>query len=114
LLPENFSVTFKSELVNNATGNVIGVMDEVTFDEENVNDYGSLSYLIDCQGIESGEYYFRLRTSITDEANLYLSDIQRDDVNLDKQNLISIGFNGESIPMTYSLEQNYPNPFNPS
>ncbi|MCU0344429.1 MAG: T9SS type A sorting domain-containing protein [Ignavibacterium sp.] len=46
--------------------------------------------------------------------NLSLSDIQMDNVVLEKSKLNIRNFKGETLPIEYALEQNYPNPFNPT
>lgn len=113
-LTDEFSLTFKCELVNAATNQVVGTFDNVTYNKFNVQEYDNPSYLVDCSGIESGSYYLRLNTAVNEEVNLYVGDIQRDDIVLEKQNLIVRNFKGEGIPTSYDLAQNYPNPFNPS
>lgn len=56
----------------------------------------------------------RLYTTVNEDVNFFISDIQRDDVTLEKSNLLVRNFKGEGIPIVYDLAQNYPNPFNPS
>ena len=51
---------------------------------------------------------------MNEEVSLSLSDIQMDNVLLNKENMNIRNFKGENIPVDYSLEQNYPNPFNPT
>jgi len=114
LLPNDFSVNFKCELVKASTNETVGTFDNITYNKTNVEEYDNPGFLVDCSGIEQGNYYFRLTTTLNDEANLYLTDIQRDDYLLQKGNLIGRTFKGAPIPQVYSLEQNYPNPFNPS
>jgi hypothetical protein len=113
-LSDEFSISFKCELVNEETNQVVGEFDNVVYNKLNVQEYANPSYLIDCSGIQSGNYYLRLTTSVNDSVNLFISDIQRDNVNLEKQNLLVRNFKGEGIPIAYELAQNYPNPFNPS
>ena len=114
LLANEFSLNFKCELVNASTNNVVGTFDNVTYNKFNVQEYANPSYLIDCNGIEAGDYFLRLFSTVNDEVEYSISEIQRDNINLEKQNLILRNFKGEVSPIDYTLEQNYPNPFNPS
>ncbi len=114
LLSNEFNVNFKCELVKLSTGEAVGVFEEVNFNKTNLEEYGQEGYLIDCSGIEAGEYYLRLTSSVNEEVGLSLSDIQMDNVLLEKAKLNVRNFKGSSIPLEYALEQNYPNPFNPT
>ncbi|MDY0082710.1 MAG: T9SS type A sorting domain-containing protein [Ignavibacteriaceae bacterium] len=114
VLTDIFNVNFKCELVNSATNQVVGTFDNITYNKSNVQIYANPSYLIDCFGIESGSYYLKLTTAVNDSVNLFISDIQRDDIVLEKSNLLVRNFNGADKPTLYELSQNYPNPFNPS
>lgn len=114
LLSDEFSVTFKCELVKLSTGEAAGLFEQVNYNKTNLDEYGTQGYLVDCSGIEAGEYYLRLTASVNEEVGLSLSDIQMDNVVLEKSNLNVRNFKGESIPVEYAFEQNYPNPFNPS
>jgi len=113
-LSDEFSVSFKCELVNAVTDQVVGTFDNITYNKLNVQEYANPSYLVDCAGIESGSYYLRLFTVSNEEVSLSISDVQRDDVTLEKSNLLVRNFKGEGAPTEYELVQNYPNPFNPS
>ena len=114
VLTDIFNVNFKCELVNSATNQVIGTFDNITYNKSNVDEYNNIGYLVDCSGIESGDYFLRLFTTVSEDGNLFISDFQRDDIHLEKSNLIKRNFKGEGLPTTYELAQNYPNPFNPS
>ncbi len=76
--------------------------------------YSSINYQVDCSGIEEGEYYLRLVTSVSGSAQYSVSNIISDNFNLNKFQYSVISYKGNDIPEIYSLEQNYPNPFNPS
>ena len=114
LLTNEFSLNFKCELVSASTNNVVGTFDNVTYNKFNVQEYANPSYLIDCNGIEAGDYYLRLFSTVNEDVEFSISEIQRDNVTLEKQNIILRNFKGEISPIDYMLEQNYPNPFNPS
>ncbi len=114
LLTNEFNLNFKCELVNASTNNVVGTFDNVTYNKFNVQEYANPSYLIDCNGIEADNYYLRLFSVVNADVEFALSEIQRDNVTLEKQNFILRNFRGAISPMDFTLEQNYPNPFNPS
>lgn len=113
-LTNEFSLNFKCELVNASTNNVVGTFDNVTYNKFNVQEYANPSYLIDCDGIEAGDYYLRLFSTVNEDVKFSISEIQRDDVTLEKQNFIRRNFKGEIVLPDYNLAQNFPNPFNPS
>ncbi len=113
-LTETDEVNFKAELVNTATGNVVGIFDNITYNKNNLEKYASIDYQVDCSGITSGEYYLRLVTNVTGDAGYSLGNIVNDNTTLAKKKYVKVNFIGNGIPITYSLEQNYPNPFNPA
>ena len=114
LLSDDLNVNFKCQLVKLSSGEVVGEFEEVNYNKNNLEAYGYQGYLIDCTGIAAGKYYLRLATSVNEEVNLSLSDIQMDEVLLEKSKLNVRNFKGSELPLEYSLEQNYPNPFNPN
>ena len=114
VLGENDYVRFKLELVKTVGDQVVGVFDDITFTKDNAYDHENTSYKVDCTGIESGSYYFRISADENCQTGLSIANTQNDAGNLAKKNYTEVYFNGETSPLTYDLSQNYPNPFNPS
>jgi hypothetical protein len=114
VLGENDYVRFKLELVKTVGDQVVGIFDDITFTKENAYDHENTSYKVDCTGIESGSYYFRITADENCQTGLSIANTQNDAGNLAKKNYTEVYFNGETSPLTYDLSQNYPNPFNPS
>ena len=114
LLPEDETVTFKVELVSSVTGNVEGTFDNIIYDKDNLDDYENISYQLDCSGITEGNYYFRLVTTVTGDAEYSLVNAVNDASTVAKRSYNKILFTGDEIPVTYDLSQNFPNPFNPA
>ncbi|HSW53546.1 MAG TPA: T9SS type A sorting domain-containing protein [Ignavibacteriaceae bacterium] len=114
LLNEQDQVNFKVELVKVQSGDVVGTFDNITYNKNNLEKYASIHYLVNTSGIQAGEYYLRLVTTVAGEAGYNLSNIQRDEFDLNKLHYVNVSFKGETIPVTYELSQNYPNPFNPT
>ena len=115
-LGENKSVRFKIELLDDATGQVIGVYDDVTYTASHVEKYNNVGYEVGTEGI--GAKTVRLRLVITNSinANYSLSDKHATDVCLGKKGSVKKqrNFKGSLVVTEYALEQNYPNPFNPT
>jgi hypothetical protein len=114
MLSDDFDINFRCELVKLSNEEVVGVYEQVNYNKNNLEEYGYEGNLINCSGIDVGDYYLRLVTTVNEEVSLSLSDIQSDNVSLEKSKLTIKNYRGESIPAEYVLEQNYPNPFNPS
>jgi hypothetical protein len=113
-LTNDDAVTFRAELVNAVTNTVEGTFDEITYTKNNLDKYDNINYQVDCSGIDDGDYYLRLVTSVVGEASYNLANVQNDNPGLDKKNYHNVDFKGNEIPTTYDLSQNYPNPFNPT
>ncbi len=114
LMSEDESVGFKVELVNSISGNVAGTFDNIVYDKNNLDDYENISYQVNCSGITEGNYFFRLVTTVTGDAEYYLVNAVNDANTVAKRSFNNISFTGDKIPKTYELSQNYPNPFNPA
>ena len=114
LMGEDETVGYRVELVNSNTGTVAGTFDNITYDKNNLDDYENISYQIDCAGISDGDYFFRLVTSVTGDAEYNLINAVNDAGTVAKRSSNKISFTGQEIPVTYDLSQNFPNPFNPA
>ncbi len=114
LLSETETVNFKVELVNSSSSQVAGTFDNITFSKENLYDYENVSYEIDCSGISEGDYFLRIVTNVTGDAEYNLINTQNDASNMTKKSYNTVGYSGQELPVTYDLSQNYPNPFNPT
>ena len=114
MLSQNDSVIFKIQLVDDVTGEILGVYDEVAFTNQNPISYDNIYYNVDVNGI--GNRVVRLRLLLNNNFNaLYnLATKYAIDDQLFKKNPMRIYFNGQDIVNNYDLYQNYPNPFNPN
>jgi len=107
-------VNFKVELIDAESNEVIGVFDEVTYDENNLDDYDNLYYQVNSGGI--GTRIVKLRLQITENigAEYTISDKLSESTMFNKEGHKEVNYKGNLAVTDYSLSQNYPNPFNPS
>lgn len=113
-LSNSESVSFKIELIDNSTNEVLGVFDEITQNNQNLVAYENISYQINTSGI--GNRTVRLRLTVNENLsvpNYSLSKIYSDGGSLSKSKIKEVSWNGSLTVKEYSLVQNYPNPFNP-
>ncbi len=113
-LSEDEAVSFRLELMNSATEEIMGVFDEITFNKNNLEKYENISYEINCSDILQGSYYLRLVSEVSGEAEYNLGLIQNDVSEIAKKNYVNASYYGDKVPSTYEISQNYPNPFNPA
>ncbi len=113
-LSEDEAVSFRLELVNSATEEIMGVFDEITYNKNNLEKYENISYEINCSDILQGSYYLRLVSEVSGEAEFNLGLIQNDVSEIAKKNYVNASYYGDKVPSTYEISQNYPNPFNPA
>lgn len=107
-------VRFKVELIDNNSGELVGVFDDVVYDQNNLSDFENILYQVNTQGI--GQRTVKLRLRIEENINPVVSMVDRIDNEgaLAKGKRKELKYEGETIPKEFALEQNYPNPFNPS
>jgi len=117
----NGSVSYALTLVDANTGQTIGNINGVTFDNNNVPYYRTRSYQVSTNGIGGRQARLRLTANLTNGAvnntstgfALTLSYSILGDAIL-KSRMQQVSYEGGEVIKTYSLDQNYPNPFNPS
>jgi hypothetical protein len=115
LLGNSGYANFKVFLVDDATGEILGIFDNVTFDSENLLGYENISYQVNTSGI--GNRTVRLKLEVDDnlDPSYSLLDAFNEENVMGKKNLQKIDYNsGIAKISSYALYQNYPNPFNPS
>jgi len=113
-LSENEFINFSVELIDAITNELLGVLNEVTYDQHNVAQYNEISYQVNTSGI--GNRVVRLRLVITNNIDPHyaISDKYFDEsVSLAKRQIKQINYKGTLEIKDYALYQNYPNPFNP-
>ncbi len=113
LLTANDAVTFKMELVNVSSGQVIATFDEVTYNINNLEEHNNLDYHLNCSGIANDSYYFRLVTEVQGEGSFFLGNVHNDISYLAKKSYNQVNISDFIQPLTFALKHNYPNPFNP-
>ena len=107
-------VRFKVELIDNNSGDLLGVFDDVVYDQNNLTDFENILYQVNTQGI--GQRTIKLRLKVEENINPVVSMVDRIDNEgaLAKGKRKELKYEGETIPKEFALNQNYPNPFNPT
>ena len=110
----NDVVSFRVELVDEATNVVLGLFDNVSFTKQQAVPYENISYQVATEGIGNRTVYLRLIITATEGFSFSLANL------LDNQNIIAkknekeISYKSAAVIKDYALAQNYPNPFNPA
>jgi len=113
-LSDNEFINFRVELIDANTNEVLGVLNEVTYDQHNVSQYNEIYYQVNTNGIGNREV--RLRLVITNNIDPYYAISEKyfeETSSLAKKKFEQISFRGSLGVKEYALYQNYPNPFNP-
>jgi hypothetical protein len=111
---DNRFVRFKVQLIDNNTGEVIGEYDNISYNSENIYNYGNISYQVNTEGIGNRSVRLKLIVDNNFASDYSLGKIYSDESVLGKTNVKQIDFTGDKPITSYALSQNYPNPFNPS
>lgn len=108
------SISFKVELLDAQTNEVLGVFDEVTYDQGNLIPYEKIDYQVLTNGI--GERLVKMRLIINSNftPSYSVAEKYEEPSGLAKKSYKQIGYQGSLAVKEYALEQNYPNPFNPT
>ena len=108
-------VNYKISMIDANNGEVLGVLEDINFTKENLNEYENCAYQIDMTGIGNRTVYLQLELNDNLEASYSLTDMIKEQEELSKTNYKKIDFNnGVEKITTYDLSQNFPNPFNPT
>ena len=113
-LEDEREINFKVELYDPISNEILGVFDNVTFNENNVIQYENIGYQVDLTGIGNRTLKLRLVVDYSPDFSFNLSDRYADESILAKNNLRTINYKGSLAVTEFVLEQNYPNPFNPT
>ncbi|MDP3830581.1 MAG: hypothetical protein Q8Q47_04880, partial [Ignavibacteriaceae bacterium] len=98
-LGENDNVNFRVELVRASDESVVGVFDNIDYNRNNLGKYTNIFYEVDCSGIQPGEYYLRLVTTvegtpISGDVSYALANLMNDATEFEKRQMTKVGFAG--------------------
>ncbi|HEX2960153.1 MAG TPA: T9SS type A sorting domain-containing protein [Ignavibacteriales bacterium] len=116
LLKGGDAASFRVEMIDDASGRVIGTYLEVRMDKENVFNFREGIFKISSDGV--GNRLVRLRVSVAENMKSHYTISEMllgGGIPLSKSlKEMEMGLTGSMEVREYSLSQNYPNPFNPA
>jgi hypothetical protein len=108
-------VSFKSELIDNSTNNVIGTIRDSRINAGELHDYNIASYNLNTDGLNGKTVKVKVTISTNiDSINSALTEHYADGNTVGKATVKSITLQKPGVITEYALGQNYPNPFNPT
>jgi hypothetical protein len=110
----NKYVSFKVQLVDAVSKDVLGEFDQVRFDKDNLFQYKSVQYKVNTAGIGSRDVQLIMIAGDNGNNSYMAADRFSTSNVIAKRNPVEISYQGELAVENYSLAQNYPNPFNPA
>ncbi|MDP4176372.1 MAG: hypothetical protein Q8933_20490, partial [Bacteroidota bacterium] len=116
LKKDNDKVSFKLELIDDATKNILDSYDDITFSKDNMFRLKYQTNILKTKGIGNKTVHFKLFVnSSIENTEYYISSFYASEKQLKKSaNNNVIFYKGSQKVKDYALIQNYPNPFNPS
>ncbi len=84
-LSDGSEINFKVEIIDNQTGEVLGIFDEVSYTAENVFQYNNIGYQVDLNGIGNRSVVIRLVVGTSSECEYAISNRYSDTESLNKR-----------------------------
>lgn len=107
-------INFKVELIDDQTGELLGLFDNITYTKASVDQYENIAYQVITEGIGNRTVRLRLVTANNFDPKYSLTDRYAEGNALLKSSFKQVSFQGSLKVDNYELSQNYPNPFNPT
>ncbi len=117
-LGNNDYIDFKVELIDDATGAVIGTLNDARISSSNLSPDNVSSFKVNTKGMGGKQVKMNLTVSTNiDNPEYYVIERYSADGNVTGKfsaDTKEISVQGSAIVKNYALNQNYPNPFNPT
>jgi hypothetical protein len=110
----NKYVSFKLQLIDSQTSEVLGSYDEIVFDQSNLPVHTNYCYQVNTQGIGNRNVYLRLIVDNNFNSDYAMGELHAIGNTLQKISVQKMDYTNGEIVKNYALFQNYPNPFNPT
>ncbi len=114
VLQNDENVKFKVEVIDASSGQIVGILDPVTYSNNFLQSYSSIDYQVNTEAIGTMNVKLKLIVEHNGDASYSITNrFYDEDVNLAKKSTKVISLNENLQIKDYALAQNYPNPFNP-